>query len=198
MGAEVGVFGVCKLRKEAGHLLDGQRVTGLDGVPHGRGDEQDLAGHRRAQVAVRPGARRLLDGRSTDAPGVSVATEPQPEASAEIDLDRLQALWPAIVDEICKENQMVGAFLREARPTTLEGSRLLVCFPPDAGFSKKTVERHRDLVRGAVGTLAGVPLDIRYELSELAAEAEVPVVLSEDELLERLKDEFGAREIFED
>src|SRR5205085_9948233 len=113
-----------------------------------------------------PRAARAVSG---VAPAAAVATEPQPEASAETDLDRLQALWPAIVDEICKENQMVGAFLREARPTTLEGSRLLVCFPPDAGFSKKTVERHRDLVRGAVGTLAGVPLDIRYELSELAA-----------------------------
>jgi hypothetical protein len=102
------------------------------------------------------------------------------------------------VDEVCKENQMVGAFLREARPTSLEAGRLLVCFPPDGGFSKKTVERHRELVRGTVRTLTGAALDIRYELSELAAEAKVTHVLSQDELLDRLKDEFGAKEIFED
>jgi DNA polymerase III subunit gamma/tau len=129
------------------------------------------------------------------APAAAVATEPNAEAAADVDLDRLQALWPAIVDEVCKENQMVGAFLREARPTTVEGSRLMVCFQPDAGFSKKKVESNNQLVRGAVRTLTGATLDIRYDLSELPAEAQP--VLSEAELLERLKDEFGAKEVFE-
>jgi hypothetical protein len=122
--------------------------------------------------------------------------EPQAEAAAQVDLHRLQALWPAVVDEVCKENQMVGAFLREARPTTLDGSRLVVCFQPDAGFSKKKVESNNQLVRGAVRTLTGAALDLRYDLSELPAEA--PAVLTQDELLERLKDEFGAKEIFDD
>jgi DNA polymerase III subunit gamma/tau len=130
------------------------------------------------------------------APAAAVASEPNAEAAAEVDLDRLQALWPAIVDEVCKENQMVGAFLREARPTSLEGARLVVCFQPDAGFSKKKVESNNQLVRGAVRTLTGAALDIRYDLSELPAEA--PPLLSEDELLARLKDEFGAKEVFDD
>jgi DNA polymerase III subunit gamma/tau len=133
---------------------------------------------------------------SAAAPAAAVATEPKAEAAAEVDLERLQALWPAIVDEVCKENQMVGAFLREARPTTVDGSRLVVCFQPDAGFSKKKVETNNQLVRGAVRTLTGAALDIRYDLSELPAEA--PVVLSESELLERLKDEFGAKEVFDE
>jgi DNA polymerase-3 subunit gamma/tau len=130
------------------------------------------------------------------APASAVAAEPQAAPSAEIDLDRLHALWPAVVDEVCKENQMVGAFLREARPTSLDGGRLLVCFQPDAGFSKKKVETNSQLVRGAVRSLTGAALEIRYDLSELPAEA--PVLLSEDELLERLKEEFGAKEIFDD
>jgi DNA polymerase III subunit gamma/tau len=132
------------------------------------------------------------------APAAAVAPQPDSEPAADVELDRLQALWPAVVDEVCKENQMVGAVLREARPTELTGSRLLVCFAPDGGFKKKTVERHRELVRGAVRTLVGTPLDIRYELSELAAEAEAPSVLSEEELLARLKDEFGAKEVFDE
>ena len=93
---------------------------------------------------------------------------------------------------------MVGAFLREARPTSLDAGRLLVCFPPGAGFSKKKVESNQQLVRGAVRALTGAALDVRYELSELAADAEAPSLLTEDELLERLKDEFGAKEVFED
>src|SRR4051794_18436551 len=128
------------------------------------------------------------------APAVA-APEPQAEAAAQVDLDRLQALWPAVVDEVCKENQMVGAFLREARPTTIDGARLVVCFQPDAGFSKKKVESNNQLVRGAIRTLTGAALDVRYDLSELPPEA--PAVLSEAELLERLKDEFGAKEVFE-
>jgi DNA polymerase III subunit gamma/tau len=130
------------------------------------------------------------------APAAAVATEPKAEAAAEVDLERVQALWPAVVDEVCKENQMVGAFLREARPTTLDGSRLVVCFQPDAGFSKKKVESNNQLVRGAVHALTGAALDLRYDLSELPAEA--PAVLTQDELLERLKEEFGAKEIFDD
>jgi hypothetical protein len=136
---------------------------------------------------------------AVSAPAAAVATEPQAEAAADVDLDRLRALWPAVVDEVCKDNQMVGAFLQEARPTSLDAGRLLVCFAPGAGFSKKKVESNRQLVQGAVRTLTGVAFDIRYELSELPAEDAVAVgVLSEEELLARLKDEFGAKEIFED
>ncbi|HEY0410147.1 MAG TPA: hypothetical protein VGE42_07740, partial [Candidatus Dormibacteraeota bacterium] len=126
---------------------------------------------------------------------------PAPEAEPDLDLDRVRVIWPAVVDEVCKGNQMVGAFLKEARPTSLEGGRLKVCFGPDAGFSKKTVERHHELVRGAVRTLTGAGLDIRYQLSDLPAEDESaggPPLLSEDELLERLKQDFGAREVFDD
>jgi DNA polymerase-3 subunit gamma/tau len=145
-----------------------------------------------------PPPRASLSATSTAAVAAAPAVaspEPQAEAAAQVDLDRLQALWPAVVDEVCKENQMVGAFLREARPTTVDGSRLVVCFQPDAGFSKKKVESNNQLVRGAVRTLTGATLDIRYDLSELPAEAQP--VLSEAELLERLKDEFGAKEVFE-
>jgi DNA polymerase-3 subunit gamma/tau len=143
-----------------------------------------------------PPPRAARSVAATAAPAAAVATEPKAEPAAEVDLERVQALWPAIVDEVCKENQMVGAFLREARPTTLDGSRLVVCFQPDAGFSKKKVESNNQLVRGAVRVLTGAALDLRYDLSELPAEA--PAVLTQDELLERLKDEFGAKEVFDD
>jgi DNA polymerase-3 subunit gamma/tau len=144
---------------------------------------------------------------SAPATAAAVATDPEEEAApapvTDLDLDRVRALWPAVVDEVCKENQMVGAFLQEARPATLDDGRLTVCFAPGAGFSKKKVESNRQLVQGAVRTLTGAAVDIRYELSELPADEE-PVAspalaaLSEEELLERLKQEFGAKEIFDE
>jgi hypothetical protein len=132
------------------------------------------------------------------APAVAPQAEPEPAPAPDLDLDRLRVLWPAVVDEVCKGNQMVGAFLAEARPTTLEAGRLVVCFAPGAGFSKKKVESNRQLVQGAVRTLTGAGLDIRYELNELPVDEKAPPVLSEDELLERLKQEFGAKEVFDE
>jgi hypothetical protein len=142
------------------------------------------------------------------ATAAAVATEPEeepepvaqpaPAPAQDLDLERVRALWPAVVDEVCKGNQMVGAFLQEARPTTLDDGRLTVCFAPGAGFSKKKVESNRQLVQGAVRTLTGAALDIRYELSDLPADEAPSAVLSEEELLERLKQEFGAKEVFDD
>ena len=138
----------------------------------------------------------------------AVATEPDeepepvaqtaPAPAQDLDLERVRALWQAVVDEVCKENQMVGAFLQEARPAELGNGRLTVCFAPGAGFSKKKVETNNQLVRGAVRTLTGAALDIRYELSDLPADDAPSGVLSEEELLERLKQEFGAKEVFDD
>jgi hypothetical protein len=95
------------------------------------------------------------------------------------------------------ENAMVGALLGEARPTALEGDRLTVCFPAAAEFSKKKAEANRPLLAGALRGLTGRSLTLAYDLSDDGPE-ETVTTLSEDELLERLKSEFGAREIFDD
>src|SRR4051794_6025837 len=66
----------------------------------------------------------------------AAVAQPQPQAQAvaqpvgEVDLERLRALWPAVVEEVCKENGMVGAFLADARPCALEAGRVTVRFAP--------------------------------------------------------------------
>jgi hypothetical protein len=134
-----------------------------------------------------------------------VATEAAPEEQEAplLSLERLRALWPAVVDEVCKQNGMVGAFLADARPCELSGGRLALRFAPGSGFAKKKVETNRALVQDAVRALAGTPVAITCEVAEAAEEEEhVPVVASsvitEEELVERLKGEFGAREVFDD
>jgi DNA polymerase-3 subunit gamma/tau len=123
-----------------------------------------------------------------------------------LDLTRLRALWSAVVDEVCKHNGMVGAFLADARPHTLDSGRLTVRFPPGAGFAKKKVETNRSFVQAAVAAVAGGAVTVSCEVAEQADPAEqheeVPVagppVMTEEELVERLKGEFGAREVFDD
>jgi DNA polymerase-3 subunit gamma/tau len=138
-----------------------------------------------------------------------VAAEPEPEPEAEpehepvgalpVDLGQLQSLWPAAVEAVRGENAMVGALLADARPTELDGSRLTVAFAGSAAFAKKKAESKRDLLASALRDLTGHNLELSYELSDgEGLQAEASSSLTEDELLERLREELGATEVFDD
>jgi DNA polymerase-3 subunit gamma/tau len=126
-----------------------------------------------------------------------------PEADAEpvpvgaVELEQLQAIWPAVAEAVTEENAMLGAALGAARPMALEGERLTVAFPPDAAFVKKKAEANRDVVQRVLRGLTGHSLGIAYELREDAAPAG-PLLLGEAELIERLRAEFAAEEVFEE
>ena len=75
--------------------------------------------------------------------------------------------------------------------------RLTVAFPPDAAFVKKKAEANRELVQRALRGLTGHSLAVTYELREDALPAG-PALLGEDELIERLRAEFAAEEVFDE
>ena len=125
---------------------------------------------------------------------VAPVSEP---AAGPFDLERVTALWPAVADAIREQNGMVAALLAEAVPTAIEGGRLTIQFPADAAFSKKKAEANRELVTGALRSLAGHGVAVVFELGE-AREQAGPVTLTADELAERLLRDFDAEEIFED
>src|SRR3954454_22657877 len=127
-----------------------------------------------------------------------VEEEPQPD-SAPIEIEQLRTLWPAIVDSVCAENQMVGAFLKGARAESIEGGRLTVAFAADAGFAKKKVETNRALLQDGLRTLTGNAFELKFELRD-GHEDDAPGerLLSGDELFERLKSEFGGTEVFDE
>jgi DNA polymerase-3 subunit gamma/tau len=115
----------------------------------------------------------------------------------EVDLEHLQAIWPAVAEAVTEENGMLGAALGAARPMTVEADRLTVAFPADAAFVKKKAEANRDLVQRALRGLTGHTLNVAYELREDAAPAG-PSLLGEEELIERLRAEFAAEEVFDE
>ena len=92
---------------------------------------------------------------------------------------------------------MLGAALAAARPVSIEGERLTVAFPQDAAFVKKKAEANRELVQRALRGLVGQSLTVAYELRDDAAGGG-PVLLGEEELIERLREEFAAEEVFDD
>ena len=128
---------------------------------------------------------------------------PQAEASPQdaptpvLDIDQLRTLWPAVAEAVREENGMLGAVLGDAKPISVEGHRLTLAFPASASFAKKKAEQGRQLVERALHGIAGPGVVVAYELAEDAPGAE-PVTLSEEELIERLKSELAAEEVFDD
>ena len=164
-----------------------------------------------AAVAPEPTAAVTEVGRAEPAvSGPAPVAAPAPEAETETeaplapvgpapDLARVREMWPAAVEAVGVENGMVGAFLGAARPIELEGGKLKLAFAPDATFGKKKCEDNRQLLQTALRALTGSQFQIECECRELTEEeGPAPVTLSHDELVERLKEQFGAKEVFDD
>jgi DNA polymerase-3 subunit gamma/tau len=170
------------------------RIEQLEGRLEGRTAQEETAGSAPSPPAAPP-------PRAASRPAAAVALDAQPEQSSQpvgaIELDQLVALWPAVAGAVAEENGMLGAALEAARPIGVEGDRLTIAFPTDAAFVRKKAEANRELVAGAVRGLTGRAVTLAFELNEQAAPAGA-ATLDHDRLIERLRDEFGAEELFED
>ncbi len=163
------------------------------------GDEP-AAENDEAEPAAAP-ASAPAPQRSGGGPAAAVVVEPReeqdPQPAGAIELEQVRALWPAVAETVGEENGMLGAAIGAALPTAVEGERLTVAFPADAAFVKKKAEANRELVVAAVRGLTGHSLALAFELSEDAVAAG-PATLDHDQLIERLRQEFGAEEVFEE
>jgi DNA polymerase III subunit gamma/tau len=126
----------------------------------------------------------------------AVAIEPQ--AVGSIELEQIVSLWPAVAEAISQDNGMLGAALSAATPLALDADRLTIAFPEDAAFVKKKAEQGRDLVASAVRGMTGRSLSLAFELSAAAIPSAGPAALDHDELIERLRAEFAAEEVFDE
>jgi hypothetical protein len=96
---------------------------------------------------------------------------------------------------------MLSALLQEARPVSLENGLLVLAYPPSAAFSKRKAEDsvNANRVAEALRLVSGEPLAPRFELSDAPVtpiETEQPEsVLSEEEVIERIKEVFGAEDV---
>jgi DNA polymerase III subunit gamma/tau len=129
-------------------------------------------------------------------PVAGAAAEPLRDAAPALRLEQVQELWPAVAQAVAERNGMLGAALATARPESLEGGRLTMAFPADAAFAKKKAEAGRDLIQAALRGLTGHAPGLAFELSDAAAAA--ATTLDEAELVERLRAELGAEEVFDE
>ncbi len=139
----------------------------------------------------------------------AVSENPQPQrvttAPEPADLQDMARMWPAVVELVRGGNAMLGVILESARPSAVTERELVLSFPAEAAFYKRKAEQddYRRATAEAVRNATGVALSLRFELAEAAGEGdeqEPPPVtpLSDEELVQRFVDEFGAEEILQD
>ncbi len=154
-----------------------------------------------AEEPVAATASQAAPQRSGAGPSAAVAVEPReeeaPQPTGALELEQVKALWPAVADAVKEENGMLGAAIGAAQPAGLEGDRLAIAFPADAAFVKKKAEANRELVASAVRGLTGHSLALTFELSDEAG-SDAQATLDHEQLIERLRAEFGAEEVFEE
>ena len=89
---------------------------------------------------------------------------------------------------------MLHAALAETHPVSLDNGRLVIGFPPETDFIRKKAEGKRDVIQRALHGLTGATLQISLETSDHARPMEQPT-LSTDELIAKVKTDFGAVEV---
>jgi DNA polymerase-3 subunit gamma/tau len=149
----------------------------------------------------------------TPAPGAGPGATPLNQAAAPaagwagsdsdgpLELQTVAACWPAVIDVVRQENEMLAALLADARPVALHNRDVTVAFPAGKAFLKRKAEQddYRRAASDALRAVVGSPLVLRYELRE---KPELPEAedagLSHDELVRRLVEEFDAQEVLDD
>jgi DNA polymerase-3 subunit gamma/tau len=188
------------------------------GEPQGSSPETGAgaADARKAQAADEPAIEQPEVSVSAPAPPPSKpdlqeTDAPAPEASvatASIDIERVVELWPAVVDHVRDSGSaMLSTLFDEAKPLGIDEERsvLRIGFPASAKFNKKKAESSANLERmtEAIASICGQRLRPAYESiddqddGEDAAPAR-SAEMSEEELVEMVKDSFDASEVVSD
>jgi DNA polymerase III subunit gamma/tau len=137
------------------------------------------------------------------APAASTGGTEVAEVAEVADMTRM---WPAVIELVRGGNAMLGVLLESARPQSVSERELVLAFPAEAAFYKRKAEQddYRRTTAEAVRNVTGRALTLRYELAEVQPHAgeDAPAAevkpMSDDELVQRFMDEFGAEEILED
>ena len=156
-----------------------------------------------AEPAIEPEAAEPAFDPEAAEPAFDPETAPDPPAAVfagEPELQTVAACWPAVIDIVRKDNEMLAALLADARPVSLEGHDVTIAFPSDMAFLKKKAEQdeYRRATAEALRSVLGASLALRYELSDEQPTTVVDVGISHDELVRRLVEEFDAQVLDDD
>jgi DNA polymerase III subunit gamma/tau len=173
--------------------------------------EAALAGQRPAPTPVpAPAAAPVPETAAAPVPETAAAPtrksnggDPAPPPAGPPELATVTACWPAVIDLLNKDNQLLASSLAAARPVSLNDEALTIAFPTDKPFYLRKAEQdeNRRATADALRAVIGTALALRYELRDEPGPADPaaePGGLSHEELVKRLVEEFDAQEVLDD
>jgi DNA polymerase III subunit gamma/tau len=125
---------------------------------------------------------------------------PTPPASAPpVELEQLQDAWQrAVIPAVEQRSIPTASVLREAHPSGLAGDTLTLAFPATAAFHRNLAEEPKNatLLAEALYEVTGRRFAVAFEVGENGeGEPQEQRTLSEEELVEEIKQTFDAREV---
>jgi len=160
-----------------------------------RPQERELS-HEEREPTVREKAARQ-DGEGGLGPTLESPARP---GAITPDLDHLQRAWPVVIEALKKRQPGLAALLTEGRPDSLEGDELVIKFPAGFTFQANQVSRGdnprvvAEALYGVTGRQFRITAAVAAEPGpEPAAPKEDARILSREELIQKLKQEFDAR-----
>ncbi len=159
-----------------------------------------------AQAPSSPEPQPAKAAATAPAAPVEVVSEPEPAYEPpSLDFEQLRQAWePAILSEVERRSIPMASVLREARPIGLEGDRLVLEFPPSAGFHRNFAEEPRNaaLLAEVLYQVTGRHLTIDFAVGEAPADADdetdPDAPTSEEDFVSLFKDTFDAHEVREE
>jgi DNA polymerase III subunit gamma/tau len=125
----------------------------------------------------------------------------EPVSAPPVELEQLQAAWQRSVIPAVEERSVpTASVLREAHPSELAGDTLTLEFPAAASFHRNLAEQPKNatLLVDALYEVTGRRFAIAFAVGENGeSETQEQRTLSEEELVEELKQTFDAREVTE-
>jgi DNA polymerase III subunit gamma/tau len=129
----------------------------------------------------------------------AAAPSPPPVTAPPVELEQLQDAWQrAVIPAVEQRSIPTASVLREAHPSGLAGDTLTLEFPATAAFHRNLAEEPKNatLLADALYEVTGRRFAVAFEVGENGeAEPEEQRTLSEEELVDQLKQTFDAREV---
>ncbi len=153
-------------------------------------DASETAAHpdSRSAPAIATGSGTPADSRSRARPTVAP------------DIDHLRRAWPLVLEAVKKRAPGLPALLGEGRPDSIEDNELVIKFPAGYSFQANQVARGDNplAIAEALLEVTGTELRVTTKLAtgptpEPATKDEDARILSRDELIRVLKEEFDAQ-----
>jgi DNA polymerase III subunit gamma/tau len=160
--------------------------------------ERESLAFRIEQLERREGSHPAVD---PEVPGPSAeASSPEPPPAAPpLELEQLQDAWQrAVIPAVEQRSIPTASVLREAHPSELAGDTLTVEFPATASFHRNLAEepKHARPLVEALHEVTGRRFALAFVVDENGEPEQAEQrPLSEEELVEELKQTFDAREV---